>query len=188
MFTIPSPCAFPFATIGATLRSGIFALASAVLSAMAPGAVWAQSTETVYAAKVGYIFDGDTLWVLPEGGGRSRKLRVEGIDAPEICQSGGVAARDALRKRFGGKMVTVREQTRDTYGRPLVVIEVGGEDVAGWMVQQGWAWSYRWRGDPGRYALQEAQARGAKRGIFGEASPAEEPRSFRHRNGPCQRR
>ncbi|MEX1167638.1 MAG: thermonuclease family protein [Hydrogenophaga sp.] len=183
MFKILSPGAFPFATI----RAGFFALASAVLSAMAPGAVWAQSAETVYAAKVGYIFDGDTLWVLPEGGGRSRKMRLEGIDAPEICQPGGVAARDALRKRFGGKMVTVRGQTRDTYGRPLVVLEAGGEDVAEWMVQQGWAWSYQWRGDPGPYARQEAQAKRAKRGIFEEAS-AEEPRAFRRRNGPCQRR
>lgn len=158
----------------------------ALLVATSALAAETRGGEQVYTARVSYIFDGDTLWVLPADGGRSRKLRIEGIDAPEICQSGGEASRDALRHRLAGKTVTVREHRRDTYGRPLVSLEWGGEDVAGWMVQQGWAWSYRWRDDPGPYAHQEAQARRASLGLFKEPS-AEEPRVFRRRNGPCPR-
>jgi micrococcal nuclease len=147
----------------------------------------ARAESVSYRAKVSYVFDGDTLWVRPSDGGRTRKLRIEGIDAPEICQTGGVAARNALRQRLSGQVVTVSEHSHDTYGRPLVSVTQGSEDVAGWMVAQGWAWSYRWRGDPGPYSRQERQARTRQRGIF--ASPdAEEPRVFRRRHGPCNRR
>ena len=159
----------------------------AALFALGMAPAIAQDSDTTYVARVSYIFDGDTLWVRPADGGRSRKLRIEGIDAPEICQSGGVASRDALRERLSGQTVTVHEHQRDTYGRPLVALKLGSEDVAAWMVRQGWAWSYRWRDDPGPFAKQEAQARASRRGIFADLS-AEEPRGFRRRNGPCPRR
>ena len=162
-----------------------FGLLAALLALGMP-AVSARAEDTAYIARVSYIFDGDTLWVLPVDGGRSRKLRLEGIDAPEICQSGGVASRDALRERLSGQTVTVQEHERDTYGRPLVDLKLGSEDVATWMVRQGWAWSYRWHDDPGPFARQEAQARAAKRGIFADRM-VEEPRAFRRRNGHCPR-
>ncbi len=62
-----------------------------------------------------------------------------------FAKTGGVAARDALRQRLSGQTVTVHEHRRDTYGRPLVDVALGDEDMAAWMVRQGWAWSYRWR-------------------------------------------
>ncbi|MDP3310892.1 MAG: thermonuclease family protein, partial [Polaromonas sp.] len=42
------------------------------------------------------VSDGDTLWVRPAAGGKPLKVRIDGIDAPEICQAGGRAARKAL--------------------------------------------------------------------------------------------
>ena len=155
-----------------------FALATLALSA--------RAQDRIYNARVSYIYDGDTLWVRPVEGGRSRKLRIEGIDAPEICQQGGVASRDALRQRLLGQMVTVHEHSRDTYGRPLVDLAFGSENVAAWMVSEGWAWSYRWRSDEGPFARQEAYARAKRRGIFDETG-VEEPRVFRQRHGPCKK-
>jgi len=150
----------------------------------------AQQVNDGYSARVVRVFDGDTLWVRPNDGGRSRKLRIDGIDAPEICQAGGVAARDALRQRLQNQTLWVHERARDTYGRPLVRLTFEGEDMAAWMVGKGWAWSYRWRGDPGPFALEEAVARHKKKGIFADGlmDAAEEPRLFRRRHGPCQRR
>lgn len=148
--------------------------------------VSAQSQDRPYSARVSYIFDGDTLWVRPSDGGRSRKLRIEGIDAPEICQKGGEAARDALRARLSGQVVTVTEHQRDAYGRPLIDLALGGENMGAWMVEQGWAWSYRWHADDGPYAREERVARSSRRGLFAEPS-AEEPRDFRRRFGPCPR-
>jgi micrococcal nuclease len=170
-------------------RQCAFGFVCLIASAMAlwPAPSLTRSASPAYTARVSYVFDGDTLWVRPSDGGRRRKLRIEGIDAPEICQDGGIAARDALRQRLSGQAVTVREHSRDAYGRPLVALALDAEDIAAWMVAQGWAWSYRWRGDPGPFARQEAQARARHRGIFA-SDGVEEPRDFRRRNGPCQRR
>ena len=128
--------------------------------------------------------DGDTLWVKPLAGGTYRKLRLDGVDAPEICQDGGTAARDALAARLLERTVTVTERRRDDYGRALVRLNHRGEDVAGWLVREGWAWSYRWRHSDGPFAIEEMLARKDRKGIFAEASN-EEPRAFRKRNGPC---
>ena len=73
-------------------------VAAGALLAGAAAASWAD--EAVYAARVTRVFDADTVWVQPAAGGRWRKLRLDGLDAPEICQAMGVAARDALASRL----------------------------------------------------------------------------------------
>ena len=56
--------------------------------------------------------------------------------------------------------------------------------VAGWLVREGWAWSYRWRHSDGPFAIEEVLARKDRKGIFASAG-AENPRDFRKRHGPC---
>lgn len=160
------------------------------IALLSSASVMAEPADGGYLARVSRVFDGDTLWVRPADGGRRRKLRIDGIDAPEICQTGGVAARDALRHRLQNQTIWVHERARDVYGRPLVRLSLKGEDMAAWMVREGWAWSYRWRGDPGPFASEEAVARERGRGIFAKKRQgvAEEPRLFRRQHGPCQRR
>jgi len=138
----------------------------------------------VYEARVTRVFDGDTLWVKPLAGGRYRKLRLDGLDAPEICQTGGTASRDALAARVLEQVVTVSERSHDDYGRALVHLTHAGDDVGALLVLQGHAWSYRWRRSQGPYAQQEQQARTLNKGLFGDAA-AEVPRDFRKRHGPC---
>ena len=138
----------------------------------------------VYEARVTRVFDGDTLWVQPLSGGRYRKLRLDGLDAPEICQTGGTASRDALAARVLEQVVTVNERSHDDYGRALVHLTHAGDDVGALLVLQGHAWSYRWRRSQGPYAQQEQQARALNKGLFGDAA-AELPRDFRKRHGPC---
>lgn len=141
--------------------------------------------ETVYAARVVRVFDADTLWVQPDSGGRWRKLRLDGIDAPEICQRAGLAARDALAARVLEQPVTVHERARDGYGRGLVRIERAGEDTNAWLVRSGWAWASRWHGQ-GRYVKDEDHARDARRGLWAKGETPEVPRDFRRRHGPCE--
>lgn len=148
------------------------------------GASFALAEPKVYEARVTRVSDGDTLWVQPLPEGRYRKLRLDGLDAPEICQSGGEAARDALAAQVLRQVVTVYERSQDDYGRALVRLQVAGGDVGAGLVQQGHAWSYRWRHSDGPYAEEEAQARAQKKGLFAEADP-ELPRDFRRRHGPC---
>jgi endonuclease YncB( thermonuclease family) len=137
-----------------------------------------------YEARVTRVFDGDTLWVKPLAGGKYRKLRLDGLDAPEICQSGGLVARDALALRVLDQVVTVTERQHDHYGRALVRLFHQDEDVGAWLVMRGHAWAYRWRYSEGTYAVQESQARAQRKGVFADRN-VEVPRDFRRRHGPC---
>ena len=143
----------------------------------------AQARET-FVGQVSYVTDGDTLWVQPDSGGEPRKLRLLGVDAPEICQSGGKVARDMLAQLALQRRVTVKVSYYDRYGRGLATVALDGQDLGAQMVRAGQAWSYGWRGRPGLYAAQEAQARQSRSGVFAAASP-ESPRAFRKRHGSC---
>ncbi len=133
---------------------------------------------------VTHVSDGDTVFVRPASGGQPVKIRIDGMDAPEICQAYGQASRQALQMRVLHQTVSVNGRRRDNYGRVLARIRWQQADVGEWMVRQGHAWSYRYRRDSGPYAAQEAQARAAQRGLFADAR-AVEPRDFRKRHGSC---
>jgi micrococcal nuclease len=159
----------------------LFLVASCTLSVSAGGQT---EVSTPWSGTVTHVTDGDTLWVRPRQGGAPRVIRLEGMDAPEICQAYGPAAREALAAQVQGRTVQVVSRRHDDYGRLLARIKVKGRDVGGWMVAHGQAWSYGYRRDRGPYARQEAQARAAQLGLFADAR-AEPPREFRKRHGAC---
>ncbi|PKO61434.1 MAG: nuclease [Betaproteobacteria bacterium HGW-Betaproteobacteria-18] len=139
----------------------------------------------VWVGLVTHVSDGDTLWVKPEGGAAPRKVRLLGLDAPELCQAGGVAARAALQGLVADKPVQVKVNFQDTYGRDLARLRVDERDVGAALVSAGHAWSSRWHRSLGPYALEEASARAAKLGLFADPA-AQLPRDFRQRHGSCQ--
>ena len=156
-----------------------------VAAAFVLGANAAQA----FTGVVTRVTDGDTLWVLPEGMAQRKpvKVRLQGIDAPERCQAGGLQATAALKSRLLHQRVEVATVAKDDYRRTVAHVHVNGEDIAAWMVRQGHAWSAHGRvGNLGPYGAQEREARAARRGIF--ASPqAVEPRVFRKMHGQCGR-
>lgn len=160
---------------------GWFVLASV---GAAPARNVPANGEVLLGAVVLRVVDGDSLWVRPPGGAPLR-LRVSGVDAPEVCQRHGRESRDALAMRLQGQKVRVTLQHKDTYDRWLARVDGPDGDVGAWLVGQGHAWSMRWHNNPGPYAVQEGAARKARRGLFGESRP-ELPRDFRRRHGPCQ--
>ena len=174
--------AWPSLVIAPRIALLLCALAVAPLAAPARD----KPKPEVYEAQVTRVVDGDTVWVQPLSGGRYRKLRLDGLDAPEICQGGGTGSRDALARRVLKQNVIVTEGPHDTHGRGLAKLEHQGKDVGGWLVAEGQAWSSRWRGSLGPYQAQEALARAQRRGVFAQAH-AELPRTFRERHGPCER-
>lgn len=149
-------------------------LALAALPALAEG----------YTGHVTHVSDGDTVWVRPVTGGAAQPVRIEGVDAPELCQPGGTEARDALAAQVLHRPVRVIASGRDDYGRRIARLESAGSDVGGWLVRHGHAWSYRFRRDPGPYAREQRLARQARAGLWGAPQPME-PRLFRQFNGPC---
>ena len=130
------------------------------------------------------VVDGDTLWLKTGTGTKPFSVRVGGIDAPEICQQGGVQARDALARRVLGQNVVVTSNARDDFGRTVGKIHLNGEDMSRWMVANGHAWVYSYQGRKAAYSDELAQAKAGRKGLFAEASPLE-PRLFRKQNANC---
>jgi endonuclease YncB( thermonuclease family) len=133
---------------------------------------------------VTHVTDGDTIWVRPTAAAEALPIRLDGIDAPEICQAFGPEARDALTALVLRREVIVAAKTRDKYHRLVARVSVKGEDVGASMVRRGLAWSYRLRGHEGPYRELESAARAARLGLWQGAHPLE-PREFRQRHGSC---
>ena len=126
--------------------------------------------ETHYVARVVGMTDGDT--VVLDTGGRRFAFRLGQIDAPELAQPAGPAAKRALAELVLHRQVAVVESTIDSYGRPVGRLSVGGVDVNAEMVARGHAWVYvRYARDDTLVPLQTA-AKSAGQGLW--ALPAHE--------------
>ncbi|MBQ6656938.1 MAG: thermonuclease family protein [Ottowia sp.] len=171
------------------LVGGIFRSLFLLLGACACACAQAGAAQE-WEARVQYVVDGDTLWVKRAEGGKRVKLRLRDIDAPEICQPDGAAARRALRQLVRGQRVQVRVVARDQYGRRVADVwrADDGVNLAARMVEDGWAWSHRvGRHYAGRYAAQQKAAQAARRGLFADAQ-ALHPADFRRQHGACDKR
>ena len=145
------------------------ALMLSVLSA----ALLALTSLAVSAAdltgKVVGISDGDTLTLLvPDGASfKQIKVRLGEIDTPESKQPYGTRARQTLSDLAYNQQARVVVQDTDRYGRTVGRVYVGSVDVNAELVKQGAAWVYRqYLKDQSLLAL-EAEAKAAKRGLWG---------------------
>lgn len=87
------------------------------------------------------VTDGDTVKIAcPDG--QCRKIRLYGIDAPEIKQEDGISARDYLNGMLGAGTVQVETCGSDRYGRIVGKIYCSGRYVNRAMVVAGLAWHY----------------------------------------------
>lgn len=133
-------------------------------------------------AGVPRIVDGDILAI------DSTKVRLEGIDAPEtdqVClnETGlrwtcGIEARDQLVAHIAGREISCSPSGIDVYKRTLGTCRLGGENLNGWMVQEGWALAYVKYSSTYRHAEDDARAH--ERGLWRGAFIA--PWDWRHRN------
>jgi micrococcal nuclease len=150
-----------------------------LFAALASPCVQARTVDGV----VSHVTDGDTIWVRPADGGAPLHVRLQGIDAPELCQTFGPQARAALTARLLHQRVQLSLRARDAYDRSVARVSLRGQDVGAWLVAEGYAWTSGYARRSGPYAEQQAQARLDRRGLW--ASHALEPRLFRRRHGRC---
>jgi len=119
-----------------------------MLHALILSVLLAASPET---ARVVAVHDGDTITVRVDG--RAEKVRLVGIDAPELqderqdYRDAAYAARNYARSRLGGETVTLetepRQGDRDRYARLLrYVILDDGTNVNEDLVRKGYARVY----------------------------------------------
>ena len=136
---------------------------------------------------VTHVTDGDTLWIRPTEqtlNATPRKIRIDGIDAPEFCQLYGKESLTALKKLANSKTVLVTRKRFDDYGREVAKVSINKTDIGSWMVSNGHAWSYHYKFSAGPYRAEEESAQRTKLGLFADAK-AIEPRVFRKEHGSC---
>ena len=122
------------------------------------------------AWRVEVVNDGDTVTCL-DAEGRRVKIRMLGIDAPELDQPGGTAARAALAAKLSGGVVRVEGDARDQHGRLLGTLRIDDRDLNREMVADGWAWAFTGFVDDDDLLAAEAAARQARRGRWADAHP-----------------
>jgi len=74
-------------------------------------------------SKVKKVIDGDTIQ-LPY----NKFVRLGGVDAPEMGQKGGAAAKHELEKLVDGKTISYTEDAR-SYGRIVGTVKTGSKNV-----------------------------------------------------------
>jgi micrococcal nuclease len=132
------------------------------------------------------VSDGATLWIATSSRSKPFKVRLQGVDAPELCQAWGKQARDALKTRLLRQNVSLQTLARDNYQRTIGRVEHQGTDISQWLVAQGHAWSEQNRYGRGAYLDEQLLAKKQRIGLWSQASPAIEPRQFRQSNGACK--
>jgi endonuclease YncB( thermonuclease family) len=174
---VPVAPGTPAAVLARVAATAVLALA--VLAASGPDAPGAELTGRVIGVR-----DGDTIDVLTPANERVR-VRLAGIDAPEMGQAYGNVAKRALSALAHDRIARVEWSKTDDYGRVVGKVRVHGVDVNLQLVERGLAWHYKaYAGeqsaaDRKRYAAAEAAARAHRAGLWRDPEPVA-PWLFRH--------
>lgn len=141
------------------------------------------ASATPVAGVVTRVIDGDTLVFQPEGK-PPVEVRLRDIDAPESCQPWGAEAKKALEEMALGKQAVLSASGRDAYGRTLGLVTIDEQSLSRLLVEDGHAWSVRYKWDNGPLVKQERQAKALSRGLHSQAG-ALPPKEFRRVKGAC---
>lgn len=106
--------------------------------------------------------DGDTCTVISDG--KKISVRFSGIDAPEIKQTDGKAARDFAEGLIKGKVVRLQCEGK-SYNRTTCTVFLGGTDINAEIVKAGFAYDIP-KYSKGRYKMLMHSARDQKIGIW----------------------
>lgn len=126
-----------------------------------------------YSADVAAIWDGDTIVVRDVG--KSKKVRLYGVDCPEKGQKYGPEATAITTHTLKGRGIEVIPRETDRYGRSVAVITVGdGQTLQEILLRAGAAWLYpqyckSWV--CARWKLMELLARWNGAGLWAEKNP-----------------
>lgn len=128
---------------------------------------------------VASVHDGDTLRVRCPGSAKTIPVRLERIDAPELGQAGGMAARDFLRLLCPlGRQTRLTQTGKDRYGRTLGDVDCGSGSAQQAMLRNGHAWVYpTFSGERALVQLQ-GHAQRNRLGLWKSAAPVA-PWTFR---------
>lgn len=128
-----------------------------------------------FETRVVRVIDGDTI----EIDKNKERIRLYGIDAPELKQSFGKKSKQALEALIAGKNIKIISKGKDKYDRILAVVEFKGKDINKLMVSWGYAWANSYYSD--LYLEEQNNAKAKKIGLWKEDKPIE-PYKWRKQN------
>lgn len=123
------------------------------------------------------VHDGDTITLKNDSG--QKKIRLAGIDAPELKQPYGVESRSLLREAVLNKSVLFETSRNDKYGRVIGKVTLDGQDINLKQIQLGGAWVYRAylkelsKEDRVFYLEAEAQSKAIAAGLWKDSNAIE---------------
>jgi micrococcal nuclease len=156
-------------------------LAAAFLfGALCASSAWAQAASYPFTltGKVVSVTDGDTIKLLQ--GEKLYKIRLNGIDAPEMGQAYGRKSKEYLASLVFGKRVAVIVRDTDRYGRYVGDLLIDGKSASAELVAAGLAWHYVYYSKDEKLAALEKEARAKKLGLWADPNPIP-PWEFRHK-------
>lgn len=128
------------------------------------------SAQITVDATVTRVIDGDTVDL--RVGAVTYRGRLHGIDAPERRQPWGPESHAVLESLVGGgRTVRVVVPDVDRFGRLIVRLFAGEDEVNLRMLELGAAWHYTEFDQSDAYAAAERRARAARRGLWAGADP-----------------
>lgn len=143
-----------------------------------------NNLKLVIEGKVISVYDGDTVTVLDQDN-KKVKIRLQGIDAPELKQEFGSVSQQNLSRMVLGKQVTIVWTKVDKYRRTVGTIMLDGRDVNIEQVKAGVAWHFKKYEDEQEpadrrtYAAAEQQARAAGLGLWKTSAAPTTPGDWR---------
>ena len=129
----------------------------------------AMAVSDTFVGKCVSVHDGDTLGVMHNG--KEEKIRVWGIDCPELHQDFGSRAKQFTSDQVFGKIVTIEVKSHDRYGRTVGRVKVDGKDLSLELAKSGMAWYYRKYSNDQQLASAEKDARDKKIGLWSAPNP-----------------
>lgn len=124
------------------------------------------------------VLDGDTVFVMKDK--KEVKIKIDGVDCPEMGQAFGKNAKQFTSKLVLGKVVEVSIKGLDNFKTIVAYVMVEKSDVSLELLKAGLAWNYkRFSSDDPIYAMAENDARNSRIGLWSMPNPTS-PWDFRN--------
>ena len=144
-----------------------------------------QNLEKELTGKVSRVIDGDTIELLAKTSKENPynhiiklKIRLYGIDAPELKQAYGKEAKEFLSALVLKQEVSLIIENKDKYERIVGTIFLKGKDINKEMVKNGYAHAYE--SFSKKYLAEQADAKMFKLGLW-QDEKAVKPSEFRRK-------
>lgn len=115
------------------------------------------------------VHDGDTLTCSENG--QAYKIRLNGIDAPELAQTRGQDAQRFSENMVGGHQVRILVTDIDRYGRLVSDVVLGDKRLNYELVRAGWAWWYQAYSKDQNLSVLEQRAKSSRIGLWADVHP-----------------